>query len=300
MKVSTKKPTAKKAAVKSAVASAPASKRSMRKPNVSGPAILATEKAAQELQKRALKNKVAKDAKRGKVIELPASVDTPARKAKEVKPHIVHDELVGADFLVLGELRLPVDGRDEARTLGCGPYGYGKGLVDGWSDAVWKTILARLGLPHEPLVREIAQWPVKRWVARIYREHFDPRTLLDEAALAKFSACDEKAVAKYLADFEQAKNLTETRSENAVKNLVGKGFQRKDSQYKPTDALKKQSLKGQQLLIFDFFKKAKWAVADCPAIAKVVGPQLTTRQPVERVVGFYLNAWRHNGWLEVV
>lgn len=222
-----------------------------------------------------------------------------ASKAVTQKPHIERDKKTGEDLFVLGKLRLPIDGRDLARTVGGAQYGYGKGIVDQWSDSIWKTLLESLQLPAEPIVREIAQWPVKRLVQRVWLEHFEPERLADEKGTA-YAKRDEERRAEYLAKFEDAKTVSVARAERAVKNLAGKGFAKQNHTYKPTDELKKQKFGGQAALILAFFKKTKFAPATCSTIAEGINAELETKQPAEKVVAHYMNAWRSKGLLEVL
>lgn len=249
----------------------------------------------------------------------PANAEKPATKpvkksSKQVaatppapygtKPHIHHDVNSGSHFFVIGEHKLPIDATDLSRTLGAGQYGYGKGMVDGWSDDIWKAILGQWELPAEPLNREIAQWPVKRFVQRIWFEEFRGREL--EMKRVEFDSKDNVSRRKYLSDFASVKDVVESKSERAKTNLAGKGttFKRTlgDRTYTPTAKLKDKKLTftGQPQLILAFWRKAKYEPANIKTIVDaVVADGLKTNQPAERVVTHYLNIWKSKGYVEV-
>ena len=218
--------------------------------------------------------------------------------AEPQAPHLYHDSDAGAWYFVLGTLRCPIDGRDLSLTIGAAQHGYGNGLVDRWSDNVWKEILTWMGLPCDPLIRDLAQWPLKRLVQRLWMEQFDARTM--ELAAEKILARDNETKKAYLASFETAKSGAVEKRDRAVANLGGHGFAKKEYTYVPTDSLKKIkiALKGQQSLVFDFFKKQKWAGATCAEVtAALVAGGFKCNQDPERAIYYYLNEWRKKSWL---
>ena len=79
--------------------------------------------------------------------------------------------------LTVGGLTVEIDASSLAKTIGAGDFGYGQGLVDKWSDAVWIGLLKHLGLSTEPFDRAAAAQPVKRLVQKLWYEAVQPWVL---------------------------------------------------------------------------------------------------------------------------
>ena len=265
---------------------------------------VASKKAAPIVKKVAAKKLVAKVPEPPAPKPVPVVTKKSKKKAAEVvvpqkpAPYIHHDLTSGCYFFVYEDIRCPVDDDCLAHTLGCANYGYGRGMVDKWSDAVWQRLLRYLDLPADPIVREVAAPPIKRLVQATWMRKFSPKAL--EEGKETFDLRDLASVKKYKEELAEAVTAVAEKSERAKTNLVASRGERVERVYTPGAALKdtKLVLTGQPQLILAYFRKSKFAPATCKQIADaLVAAGLKTSQPPERVATHYLNIWKAKGWV---
>jgi hypothetical protein len=226
---------------------------------------------------------------------VPAAVTVKLGPAEPPKPEPAKSELRIVSTLTVGGISVEVDASNLARTLGCGPWGYGQGLVDKWSDAVWTALLKHLKLPCEPLDREVASQPVKRLVQRLWYEAIHPEVLEKPAFAERDAEAEETYERKHAEVKEQKTEAAERRASTPAFGRTSKTY------YEPTAELKKSEgagMGGQQKYLAQAFARAKWGrLTTQEATDGMVASGLQTTTKPERIAGFYLAQWCKKGLL---
>lgn len=196
------------------------------------------------------------------------------------------EEDSGLFYFSQGNVRFPVDpDRDSGMVKSVA-------VLDKLNRGTWLALAQLSGFPINPF-NEVMLKPLLMGVVQLAWFH---RFRMNDKSIEKLQSNQDARVAKYVEDL---KNFKDNPEKEKKPRAAGSKGPRQAQLYTIVEGAETTKQGGQLRLILDAMLELKVPVSVLDVVAKIQG-QLKTKQPAERVVGYYFSQGQTTGLFKVV